>query len=181
MDNRIDVQYFREVWASASAIGDESRDDVLALIKEEIVMRNVIWALRLKVYYKFDRDEIASSLAYEGKKLHRHDVFAKDALLLLDKDVESYNDWSGWKYRAFLNPFQEGSVWTIDPAWVERSWKRSYIKKLGRMLHKRPLTALVMVCFFKLKQNELDFITAVAEGLRLDADQDSMLKSVGLA
>lgn len=181
VDNRIDIQYIRELWADAHLVHDESAKDIISLLREENVMRNVVWALRLRVYYNMECSEIKPTLAYEQPHPVKNDAFAKDACAVLEKDLYSYSEWKNWKYADFLNPFQEGSVWSVDPSWVERAWKRDYMKKIERLFHKSPLSPLVMVCFFKLKQNELDYITAVAEGLRLDADQDSVMQSVSLS
>ncbi len=179
-DNRLDVQYIHEIWDACFQLPSDIQDDVKNLIKDEVVMKNVLWALRLKVYYKMEAEEIKPTLAFQNQKLMgKSDVFASDALKILDKDVENFSDWQDWKYRKFLNPHLDGELWSVDPAWIERAWKHSLNVKTERLFHKQPLSPLCLISFFKLKQNELDCITTVAEGLRLDADQESMMEASG--
>lgn len=179
-DNRIDIQYIHEIWDSCSKLSSDIQEDVKNLIKDEIVMKNVLWALRLKVYYKMEPAEIKPTLAFQNQELMGNsDIFASDALKILDKDVEIFSDWQDWKYKKFLNPHIDGELWCVDPAWIERSWKNYLNKKTERLFHKQPLSPLCLISFFKLKQNELDCITTVAEGLRLDAGQESMMEASG--
>lgn len=170
LDTKLDFQYLRSYWSCASKTELSVRAETRALFAEEIRMRNILWAMRLKVYYKMETDEILSKLFFESDKAGENDLFAGEAARILSKDFSSYDDWKDWKYSGSLNPHEEGVVWEVDPRWVESSFHEINMKRYSSAFHKFPLTSLSLVCYFKIKQNELDNIRRVTEGLRLGGE-----------
>lgn len=170
LDTRLDFQYLRAYWNSASRTETSVRAETKSLFAEEIRMRNIIWAMRLKVYYKMESDEILSKLFFDSDKAGENDLFAGEAARILSKDFSSYDDWKDWKYRSSLNPHEEGTPWEVDPRWVENSFRETNLKRYSSAFHKFPLTSLSLVCYFKVKQDELDNIRRVTEGLRLGGE-----------
>ncbi|MBQ7159235.1 MAG: V-type ATPase subunit [Treponema sp.] len=187
IDQRLDRQYIAQLWESAKAVPMTERDLVLDFVRREVVYQNIMWALRLKVFFKYDADIIAGMLFYENdtsvsgdnRAGAKNDLFARDALAILDKDTDSWDAWSGWKYADFLNPHEDGVVWEIDPCWVENLMRRDLNQHALRAFHKNPDTAMVLFSWFKIKQNELGYIRSVAEGLRMNVDADEVLTAAG--
>lgn len=179
-DSRLDGQYIRSLWSTVEKI-PESESGVAKLIRADISARNILWVLRLKVYYKMAPEEIREKLAFADDSARRGDVLAGEALSIIDKDVGSFDDWKDWKYRRHLNPHEDGTVWEIDPTWVEKSFRRELGAMAMRSFHKEPMSVLSMVAWFKIKQNELDNIRTVAEGLRLNIEEELMLDVAGMA
>lgn len=178
-DNQEDEQYVRNLWSAVKELPSSERENLEKFIKQELSMKNILWALRLKVYYQMSPEEILKRLAYSDNLRRKHDILAGEAISILEKDIGSYDDWKDWKYAAFLNPHEEGVVWEIDPTWVEKAAKQSLMKLYRRSFHKDPMSVLSFVSWFKIKENELDYIRSVAEGLRLDAGQDKIMAAAG--
>ncbi len=170
MDTKLDFQYLRKLWQDVCSVEQSVRSQLESLVALEIQFRNIVWAMRLKIYYKMNSDSIKEKLFFESSNLSSHDIFAGEALKILEKDFSSYDDWKNWKFSQHLNPHEEGVIWEVDPRWIENSFRSTLMKKYSTIFHKFPLTSLALVCFFKIKQNELDNIRRVTEGLRLGGE-----------
>ena len=161
------------LWNSLSVLEKDDRENLKRLYKMEISFKNLIWALRLKVYYHFSNDEILDNLVYSTGRKNRGDVLVRETISVLSKDVASYDDWKNWKYAQFLNPHEEGVIWELDPRWIEKSLRNYLSKSYIKFFHKDPMSVTSMVSWFRIKQYELDCIRSVAEGLRLGVDFNS--------
>ncbi|HZK19656.1 MAG TPA: V-type ATPase subunit, partial [Treponemataceae bacterium] len=82
--------------------------------------------------------------------------------------------WEGWKYYNLLNESTD-TDWVLDPIWFERAVNLKINKTALSKFHAHPFTAMVLVSWFKIKQNEVNMIRTAAEGLRLNVP-DSQLK-----
>ena len=169
------------LWNAVSSLKGNDRENLEKLYKMEISFKNILWVLRLKVYYHFSEDEILSHLVYAGEHHRKDDVLAREAIAIIGKDVASYDDWKDWKYADFLNPHEEGVVWELDPCWIERALKNYLIKSYRRFFHKDPMSVTSLVSWFRIKQNELDCIRTVAEGLRLEVEPEQVMEVAGYA
>jgi len=180
LDNRLDLQYLQLVWDSVQTLPGPEREPVEHLIRNDFIMKNILWALRLKVYYGMKPDEILPRLAFADAAPDVRNAFAGPAVKILEKDINSWNDWSDWKYVRLLNHHEEGAVWTVDPRWVEQASKKEQNNEAMKKFHQYPLTAMVLVTWFKIKQNELDCIRTATEGLRLNADEAQVMEFAGV-
>lgn len=184
-DSKLDLQYIRTLLASIEELPLSSRSVVSDLIQGEVVMNNILWAIRLRVYYGMDKEQVVSRLVTvrdcSSFRDVKNDRLAGAAVRTLDWDLESYADWANWKYAPLLNPHEEGVVWQIDPRWVQQVAKVRFNSMALRQFHRHPFTASVLVTWFKIKQYELDCIRTAAEGLRLSVPQDQVQEFVGVA
>jgi vacuolar-type H+-ATPase subunit C/Vma6 len=180
LDNRLDLQYMRLVWSSVCELPSEEREPVENFILHDLSMKNIIWALRLKVYYGMKADSIIPQLAFADKGAGAADIFAGQAMKILDKDISAWSDWSDWRYADLLNPHEEGVVWTIDPRWIEQASRKKQNNEAMMKIHQYPLTAMVPVTWFRIKQNELDCIRTATEGLRLNVDVSQVMEFAGI-
>ena len=178
-DARLDRQYIDGLWAAVKALPHAEREPVERIIKQEIIFHNILWAIRLRVYFSFSKEEILPLLAYGGAD-GMSDGLAREAVKILDYPVDSYEAWAQWKHAALLNPHEEGVFWTIDPRWVQHAAKRLMYKTALSLFHRHPFTACVMVSFFKIKQYELDCVRTAAEALRLNAEQTAVREFAGI-
>ncbi|QTQ16710.1 V0D/AC39 family V-type ATPase subunit [Treponema parvum] len=181
LDERLDLQYVKNLWKSIDELPHSERSFVRDFILEDIIFKNIIWAMRLKVYYDMKKDDIIAQLIFAGDHKNEKDLFAAPALAIIDKDVNAYAEWSGWKYEDALNPHEEGTLWTLDPCWVEQSFRRILNRKALKKMHQYPLTAMVMVCWFKIKQNEYETVCAASEALRMGVDETQVMELAGIA
>lgn len=179
-DTRLDAQYIHELWNAVSRLSADDRKIAETVVGKEISVRNILWVLRLKVFYKMKGEDIVEKLAFASEKHTKRDNFAGEALKILDKEVDSWDAWKDWKYSQHLNPHEEGVIWELDPTWVEKSFNREIVSHFMRLFHKNPMSVMSLVAWFKIKQNELDCIRTVAEGLRLDVESDKMMDVAGI-
>ncbi|MBQ9207688.1 MAG: V-type ATPase subunit [Treponema sp.] len=176
-----DRERIMALWNSLSSLSGTDRENLEQLYKMEISFKNILWVLRLKVYYRFSPEEILEHLVYSENRKRKDDVLAREAVAIARKDISSYDDWKNWKYAEFLNPHEEGVIWEIDPCWIERSLKSYLAKAYKRFFHKDPMSVTSLVSWFRIKQYELDCIRAVAEGLRLGVEQERVMEVAGYA
>lgn len=174
-----DREEILNLWNAADKLHFSDRTSLEKLFKTVISLRNIIWAMRLRVYYNFTKEETAAHLVYAGGKISEKDILAREAWEILDKDPSSYDDWRKWKYAKVLNPHEEGTVWELDPSWVEHSVKLYLNSFYQRAFHKNPMSVTSFVAWFRIKQTELDYIRTAAEGLRLSVGSDEIKKAAG--
>ena len=167
------------LWNALSALKGNDKENLEKLYKMEISFKNILWVLRLKIYYHFSSEEILNHLIYSSERHSKSDVLVREAISIINKDTSSYDDWKSWKYASFLNPHEEGLVWEIDPCWIERAVKNYAAKSYSRFFHKDPMSVTSLVSWFRIKQYELDCIRAVAEGLRLDIQDEKIMEITG--
>ncbi|MGN0730268.1 V0D/AC39 family V-type ATPase subunit [Treponema sp.] len=178
-DYKLDCHYIMSLWNAAKRVHSSCRNDVLDLLGEKIRIDNVVWAIRLRFYYKMERDEILPLLAYTTEQKDAEDPLACDAIKTLDWELDNYDSWKDWKYSRLLNPHEEGTVWTVDSRWISNSYKGLYVKKAYKLFHKYPFTACPLVCWFIIKRNELDNIRTASESLRLSIDSLQAMQMAG--
>ena len=168
LDNELDLQFIEKIWASSQELFGEEKKTVQELIARRYSMRNIIWVLRLKLYYRMDRERIVQKLAFLDPRDGRRDVLGGAALEILDKDVENWDDWKDWKYARFLNPREEGALWSVDPRWVEESSEKEFIKTVTKKFHASPCAPTALFCWYFIKSKELDYVRMATEALRLN-------------
>ncbi len=173
-DHKLDVQYVRQLWASVQKLPVSERSPVEKLIKTDIVFQNIIWALRLKVYYDMDTQSVISYLAGLTDSPDASDVLAGPAVKILDKPIDVYDEWKDWEYRRLLNAHEPDSIWSVDPRWVQQSANNELAKRALKDFHKYPFTAMVLASWFKIKQNEVQNIRTAAEALRLNISESEV-------
>ena len=186
-DRNIDRERIMALWSSLSSLKGSDKENLEQLYRMEISFKNILWVLRLKVYYHFSSEEILEHLVYSDERAQKSgvgrkkDVLAREAVAIVNKDVSSYDDWKDWKYSRFLNPHEEGLVWELDPTWIERSLKTYLAKAYRRFFHKDPMSVTSLVSWFRIKQYELDCIRSVTEGLRLGLDSEKVMEVAGVS
>lgn len=170
LDSKMDFQYLTKLWKSACACELSVREQTKALIAREIRFSNILWVLRLKVYYKMNSEEILPRLFFEDSSKGKEDFLAGDAVKILTKDTSKIDDWKNWKYKEYINPCVNAEEWELDPRWVEKCFQNSLENEYISLFHRNSLSSLALVCYFKIKQNELSNIRSITEGLRLGGE-----------
>ena len=61
-EHKLDAQYVAELWQAVQKTKGEARESIEELIKEQLIFNNIIWALRLRLYYDMPADEIIDYL-----------------------------------------------------------------------------------------------------------------------
>jgi len=180
LDTKLDIQFVRRLWASVEKLSASERKPVEELIALVYSIRNVIWAMRLKVFYKMPAEEIKKRLAFVNTENPKDDIIASDAFAILNKSVDSWDDWENWKYAEFLNPHEDVNVWNLDPLWVEAKTSRYFYDKALKDFHRYQSSSMVLVTWFYIKMNELHYIRTAVEAIRLNADENQVREIAGM-
>lgn len=177
---RIDCQYIIELVKAIEKIEFSCYLDIKNLISEKIIIENIVWAIRLRLYYNMSAEEIIPLLAYSNEEKNENDYLVQDAIKVLNFPLDDYESFKKWKYKNLLNLPNEASSWIIDPGWISTAFKTVYVSKARRLFHKYPFTCCPMVCWFIIKQDELNNIRTASECLRLSIDSVEAMKTIGI-
>lgn len=178
LDYQLDLQLIKELWNSIKKISDSSKEVVKNDFIREFSIKNMLWALRLKVYYKLSDDQIIEHLFYVGEMPSKTDPICRYAYELFGREPDSFEDWRKWRFSGYLNQHEEGEVWSINPMTIEQNLRWQEVSDLKKLFHQNPMTTVTLAMFFKLKKQEVSCIRAVTESIRLNADsKEAMLVS----
>ena len=179
-DYKLDVQYIREVWKAVQKTDSSCRESLMELFGKEFRMENVLWALRVRLYYGMSDEEIKEHLVYAGERRSDRDPLAGEAIKTLSWELDSWDQWRNWKFKSLLNPHEEGAVWTVDPRWISSAWRKYYVETASKLFHRFPFTEAPLVCWFLIKQRELDNIRTASEQIRLNMNSSSAMRLAGV-
>lgn len=179
MDMRLDLEEIQFLWKSVNRLTDSSRKILVDYFQHLFSVKNMLWALRLKIYYKMTNEEIVKKLFYVSEQPSETDPICKYAFEILNKEIDNYEHWKKWRFSSFLNFYEEGNIWSIDPVWVEQKFRFGEVKKARQIFHQNPMTYASLAMFFVLKEQEVDCIRAATEALRLNASREEALYASG--
>jgi vacuolar-type H+-ATPase subunit C/Vma6 len=166
LSSRLDKQYYELLLGDLEALPRRDKSGFEKIFFEEISLRNVVWALRLRTYYRMSPQEIRERLI-DLRPSPRGPSLAADALASLGMALDNRADWRKWKRLDLLNQEQPGEPWQADPRYVQNA-AAGYLYRLARLSFRRyPFSLDVVSCFIKLKLFEEDLLTSMAEGLGL--------------
>lgn len=180
VDARLDIQYTKELWESVRELPRQEGVPVKKLIKAYIVFQNIIWAIRLMSYYGMKADDIAKQLVFEDNDVYKNDVLAGPALSILGKSLDSWDDWSAWRYVGLLNPNDESGIWKIDPRWIQNAVNVHLNKMVYKEFGQHFSSSHVLVTWYKIKEYELNCIRTSVEGLRLNVESSHLKHFTGV-
>lgn len=86
-----------------------------------------------------------------------------------------------WRFANLLNPHEDGSVWNVDPMWIEQRIRFGETKRVEKLFHENSMTYASLVMFYILKLQELDCIRAATEGLRLNVGKEEAMYVAGVS
>ncbi len=178
-ESRLDHEYYRSLWKAFSSVSSRDRAAIEELIREEIVLQNIVWAIRLRVYYRKTEEEILPLLAGHDEEPRVRETLCGPALDTTRRAIDARDEWKGWKYAWLLNPGEEGVPWEIDPRWAQFASEKHLYRRALRLFHQHPFTLGVLVAFFKIKQLEEQNIRVAAEGIRLGATEGQISEFMG--
>ena len=160
----LDLHYYRSLWREILELPKGDRRGFESLVAEEIELKNLVWAIRLRIYYGLSEEEIEPKLVDITRRGQSLVSAARKALAFAPDRRE---DWRGWKFEAILNPESPGEYWKLDPRYVQNAAARNLSRRARSLFHRRPFASDSIACFIKLMQFEEDLLTSVAEGLTL--------------
>jgi vacuolar-type H+-ATPase subunit C/Vma6 len=165
MQTKLDRHYYTALWKSLLKLPKYDRDGIGKILEEEISLRNVIWALRLRTYYRMEAGDVREHLVFIEKRKGKS--LAQDALDSLELPLDTWPAWEKWRRLGFLNRESPDEHWTADPRYFQNAVS-VYLYRMARLyFRRRPVSMDTPACFIKLKQYEEDLLTSMAEGLGL--------------
>lgn len=166
---QLDIHYYKLIKKSLEELSGVDRDFAVRILKDEVSLRNCIWALRLRTFYGKSSSEISGylDLSPEVKKS-------------LEIPLDTREDWRNWKWERFLNPEVHGESWSINPILFQNA-AFHYLNRIAlHGFHRIPMSVSSVLCFIKIKQYEEDILTSLAEGLKMGMDSSSVLAMLGV-
>ena len=203
VEAELDLRYYTLLLRSLRRLSAADRVFAGRILAEEISLRNCVWALRLRTYFKKTAEETASRLmnlktrygraaipgsihtrtkmTHNGAGAGGEISLAAEALESLELPLDSRGAWQGWRWERFLNPHREGEVWTAAPRFFQNA-ASEYLYRLSYQCFRRvPFSASASFCYIKLKQFEEDLLTSVVEGLGLGMPGNDVIELLGAA
>ena len=177
-ENRLDRQYYAEIWQALQKLSRKDRGAVEGQVVDEIVLQNIVWALRLRVYYKKTDDEIIPTLVGSDGPEEMKKELAAPAIAILDKPLDALDAWHGWKYASLLNPASPEGFWELDPRFFDLQRIRRLYMSATRYFRKCQFTVGMLIMFFRICRLEEYIIRTAAEGIRMGAAESQMKEFV---
>jgi hypothetical protein len=167
-------RYYENLWAVLKKTPKNDCELITHILREEIRLQNVIWALRLKVYYNFENEKIAAFF------IDIEDELQKTALSILNLSIYEYRDWRKSAIGNFVNRPVESAHWQIDPRFVQNEVERYIYRLCYKDLRQKQFTLDEVACFIKLKATERGILSAIAEGCKLGMTGAESLALIGM-
>jgi vacuolar-type H+-ATPase subunit C/Vma6 len=165
IETELDTHFYLGLIDSLTSLSGEDRAIAYRILTDEISLRNCIWAMRLRTYFRKTYAETSGQLM---KILMQTDItidLASDAMKSLNLPLDSRSPWRGWKWEKFLNPEKSSEHWNLDPRYFQNAASRYLYRLALKSFHRAPMSVSTIFCFIKIKQFEEDLLTSIAEGL----------------
>jgi hypothetical protein len=181
LEAELDLHYYTLLLQSLNCLSSADSRLARRILADEISLRNCVWALRLRTYFKKKPDETAKYLmdhalscdfteipgAIQPKGSGGEISLAAEARASLEFSLDDRSDWKNWRWESLLNREKAGGIWTADPRYFQNAASH-YIYRLSlRCFRLMPFSINSIFCYIKLKQFEEDLLTSVTEGLGL--------------
>ena len=176
----LDLRLLRENWKAINNCHGDDKQGHIQLFLDEFVIKNIIWALRLKLFYEMPQEQIVENLFYVTDSPDKNDPVAAPALKVLNFDVQRHSDWEKWEFAKYLNPYEPGAVWCVDPVWIERRYIEHQAVTAMQIFHRYPMEDVALAAWFKVKSYELTCIRTAVESLRLNINSREAMEAVGV-
>jgi vacuolar-type H+-ATPase subunit C/Vma6 len=162
--NKLDKQYYLELWLSLASVSPRYIGSLRDLLQLDAELQNIVWALRLKRYYAFQKDEI------EGLLIDVPGVDVKSSALdAVGRRLESRSDWSSWKWERLVSDARPSEGEAFDVRSLESAARRYQYRCLYHRLHLECETYVPLYSYYRIKELETRAIHGIIEGIKLEA------------
>ena len=174
LENRLDRDYYTRLLGLVHALPAEDRGCVQRLATAEIGLANVIWALRLRFFFKLDAQN-AQRLLIKGTSSGARAAVAES----FDIPADAVDEWRKWRYGWLLEDQLGDSFQAPDPIRAEQKASQALYVRAHHSFHQNPFTLGPLVAYFKLKEYEASILTIAVEALDLSVSEQDVLAIVG--
>jgi vacuolar-type H+-ATPase subunit C/Vma6 len=172
LEFEIDKQYYEELNACVNILPKNERDMVRPLLETEILLQNLLWALRLRFYFKMSFDEVEKLLFPLGFAAVRNQV-----RLLFELPLDAPKEWNRLRCGDIFTAERDG---VIDPEAIEGRAIHYLYKKNRRYFYMFPFTLASVYAFFRIKTYEARLITSISEGIRMGMSAGELAELIGV-
>ena len=174
LENRLDRDYYERFVQLAGGLAAADRMPVLRLVRTEIAISNVIWALRLRFFFHMDADKALGLMIPGASAAVKAAVAA-----VFDLPAEGHDEWRRWRY-SWLLADQLGDTFTApDPIRAERKASQFLYRRARQAFHQNPFTLGPLVAYFRLKEHEASLLSVAAEAVDLSMAEHEVLDLTG--
>jgi vacuolar-type H+-ATPase subunit C/Vma6 len=174
LENRLDRDYYEKFLQLTRALPARDRTGVLRLITAEIALANVVWALRLRFYFKLDAQS-ARVLLIPGTSSSVRAALAE----VFEIPADSAEGWRKWRYGWLLEDQLGDAFAAPDPVRAEQKASQALYARAHQSFHQNPFTLGPLVAYFKLKEYEASLLGIAVEALHLSVPEQDILNIVG--
>ncbi|MCX7026267.1 MAG: V-type ATPase subunit [Spirochaetes bacterium] len=157
--NRLDRQYYAALWDKTSSLPSKWKGGILSLLLKEMTLQNLIWALRLRRYYGYSKEQVLPLLI----TIKGRDVTGM-AIRSFELDIDNIEAAASWPERWLLAG-QRGRQ--LDLPALEVRVLGEMFSMMRKALHLFPGGYTPLYCYFKFLDTELSTVLGIIEGLRL--------------
>lgn len=176
--NKVDTLFIKKIWKSIEKLSFAEKKIAEKIIASRYMFMNITWAMRLKVFYNMNPEQIKERLIYLGDDHSHSDIFASEALMILNFKPDSYDDWANWKYSKLLNAPEDVKFWKLDPLYFEEQVEKKFFNSMKNEFHRNSFTAMDLITWFFVKRGELSNIRKATEAIRLNIDTDTLINDI---
>ncbi|MDR0290415.1 MAG: V-type ATPase subunit [Treponema sp.] len=181
IETELDTHYYLGLMDGLCHLSEDDRAIAQKILSEEISLRNWIWALRLRTYFKKSGGETRRQLMDIRTQTDPVKYLSTGTLQTIGFPLDSRAPWQGRKWEKFLNPEKPGKQWRIDPRYVQNAASNYLYQMALRGFHHDPMSVSAIFCFTKIKQFEEDLLTSIAEGLTMGISSADVFEMIGVA
>ena len=174
LENRIDRDYYGRFIELSEKLPAADRLPVMRLVRTEIAISNVVWALRLRFFFNMEAQR-AQALMIPGTS----SAVKAAVAAVFELPADAHDDWRRWRYSWLLSD-QLGDTFTApDPIRAEQKASQFLYRRARQAFHQNPFTLGPLVAFFRLKEHEASLLSVAAEAVDLSMADHEVLAITG--
>jgi vacuolar-type H+-ATPase subunit C/Vma6 len=174
VENMLDTEYYSRLLALARGLPAADRTGILRLVRLEITLANVIWALRLRFFFGFTWEN-ARPLMIPGLV----DSPRRAVSRAFEIQPDSIEEWRKWRFAWLIEDQFSESFQAPDPIRAARHADLRMYTRAHQLFHQNPFTLTPLFAYFKLKEYETSLLKTAVEAIWLSIPEQELLALVG--
>ncbi len=166
----LDEDYYRKLWEEIQALDKKEESILRPAFLTELRLLNLLWALRLRYYYRIEEEEALERLFLRDKV-----GLGKEIKELYQLPLDEGSPWQNWRYGWLVAITPEGQVDPAPANW--RVSKRLYLL-YRKIFYHRPFTLAAIYGFYRMKEYEVRLIHTLTEGIQIGVTETAIRELV---
>ncbi len=174
IENRLDRDYFARLLDLAKDLPTRDGEGIVRLATREIALADVVWALRLRFFFRMDAEAARGLLIPGLGQAHRLAVARA-----FEIPADAVEEWRHWKYGWLLEDQAAESFAAPDPLRAEQKAAQALYMRAHQSFHQSPFSLSPLFAYFKLKELEATMLRTAVEALNLSVGEQDVIALVG--